>query len=405
MPTIVPSNPGWFTGYIPSSEEWAHVFSGKVDFPAPINQGGTGAQTAPLANYNLQQRTIVPEGYAVPLTPLTRYGVATSTGHATLILPALASLQLGDWVDLADTDGQAATNTVTIQASGSDEINLFGTSASTQQINTDYGAAVLVVTSAGWVMFSPTAPAPAIGSIGGTERWTVYLNGVAGTITTEQLATFAGGGTGGVSVTVDGTTITPDIVELWFPGATITIPASGIAEIVTAGGGGGSPWQLNFLPQQNAPPITDPALVGTVNQHPVLQFWNGGGSTIYLTAIFAAVLPEGYAGGNLVVDLWWACPVATTGNVAWNVAVEREEVGVFNLGTDSFASPVTSATVNVPGTVLEVVQSTVTLTAGTETNGVLAGELFRLNITFDYAGSTIAGGDAVYLVAASMVEA
>ena len=42
-----PTNPGWPTGYIPTAEEWEAAFSGKVDFPAPPSQGGTGNTSLP----------------------------------------------------------------------------------------------------------------------------------------------------------------------------------------------------------------------------------------------------------------------------------------------------------------------------------------------------------------------
>lgn len=42
-----PSNPGWATGFVPSAAQWAAVFSGKADYPAPVGQGGTGITATP----------------------------------------------------------------------------------------------------------------------------------------------------------------------------------------------------------------------------------------------------------------------------------------------------------------------------------------------------------------------
>ena len=44
-----PSNPGWASGYVPTAAQWAAVFSGKVDYPAPVGQGGTGLTSTPAA--------------------------------------------------------------------------------------------------------------------------------------------------------------------------------------------------------------------------------------------------------------------------------------------------------------------------------------------------------------------
>ena len=42
-----PSNPGWDTGYVPTAAQWTAAFSGKVDYPAPFGQGGTGLTATP----------------------------------------------------------------------------------------------------------------------------------------------------------------------------------------------------------------------------------------------------------------------------------------------------------------------------------------------------------------------
>lgn len=190
---LVPSNPGWFTGYIPSAEEWAAEWSAKVDFPAPIWQGGTGSQTAYGANYNIQQRALIDDTLATPLQLLTEYGVKADSGPATLLLPPIAQTIAGDWVSLTDIDGSAGTNIVTIQANGAELIDLYGTSATTQQIAVDWGSAVLVSTGFGWRMVSGSALAPHItGAITGTEAWNVNIAGAIQSITANDIASFVG---------------------------------------------------------------------------------------------------------------------------------------------------------------------------------------------------------------------
>lgn len=243
---------------------------------------------------------------------------------------------------------------------------------------------------------------PAIASPTGAEQLVVYADGIPGTVTTEQIAEIGGGGGGGSLTVSDGTTTATDVTDLMFTGATVTNPSGGVALVTVTGGGGGSgPWELAFFPQQNNPPASEPALITNNNGHALLSF----NSATALTAIFSEILPVAYAGGGLIVTLWWACPSDTAGNVGWTVAIEREEVGVFNLGTDSFATAQTVTAVAVPTTDLIVASSSVTITSGAEMDGLLAGELFRLAVALDTTNTTITAGHTIYLVAASVVEA
>lgn len=191
---LAPSNPGWFTGYVPSAAEWAAEWSSKVDFPAPIWQGGTGGVTAPAANYNILQRTLIDASMVTPLQLITQYGVKTSAGHATLLLLPLAQTTPGDWISLADVDGSAGTNPITIQANGSETIDLYGTVTNTQQIGVDWGEAVLVSTGTKWVMLAVTSPAPAVtgGVLNGTETWNVMVGGTVKSINVADIADYIG---------------------------------------------------------------------------------------------------------------------------------------------------------------------------------------------------------------------
>lgn len=146
-----PSNPGWVTGFVPTSAQWAAAFSAKVDYPAPLNQGGTGATSAAAGNYALQQRQVV-ASTPVNLAALTFYPVRTSLGAFALYLPALASLLTGDWIDVADIDANANANNITIHASGSDQIILYASAAGSQVINIAGTRARFVVNASSWRM-------------------------------------------------------------------------------------------------------------------------------------------------------------------------------------------------------------------------------------------------------------
>lgn len=139
-----PSNPGWATGFIPTAQEWAQAFSSKVDFPAPVGQGGTGGLSAFSGNYNLQQRVLI-SATATELAALSIYGVRTALGAFEVLLPPVASLQPGDWLELLDVDSSANTNPITVTASGTDDIVFQGTTAGAQVLSSRGSLARLTV--------------------------------------------------------------------------------------------------------------------------------------------------------------------------------------------------------------------------------------------------------------------
>ena len=145
-----PSNPGWPTGYVPTASEWEQAFSAKVDYPAAVSQGGSGAMTAYGANYNIAQRSILSASSAVQLC--TSYGIATSAAAISVFLPPLAGLQAGDWIDLYDVDFNAAANNVSVVAHGVDQISLYGTPAGTQTLNVSGVRCRLVANTTTWSM-------------------------------------------------------------------------------------------------------------------------------------------------------------------------------------------------------------------------------------------------------------
>lgn len=147
----VPSNPGWPTGFVPTSSQWASAFSSKMDYPGPVNQGGTGAIAAEGASYNLLLRGLIGET-PFATVPLTLYGVQTSIAALTIDLPAISAITPGDWLVLLDIDYNAAVNNITVAAFGSDEIALFGASASTQTLNISGVCVLLMANLTSWTM-------------------------------------------------------------------------------------------------------------------------------------------------------------------------------------------------------------------------------------------------------------
>jgi len=153
-----------------------------------------------------------------------------------------------------------------------------------------------------------------------------------------------------------------------------------------------------FTPHSNEPPTTNFATLDLRNSHLVLDFDN----TIAESALFGGILPRNYAGGGITVTvLWMAGGVAlvhdvttpfATGNVKWNAAFERHQVGTDDLDTDSFATAQT-ATGAAPGTDGSVQSTSIPFTNGAQIDSLAVGESFRLKVTRDAAdaGDTMTG--------------
>jgi len=147
----MPSNPGWPYGFVPSADQWAAAFGAKVDYPAPVNQGGTGALTTAGGNYALQQRSLI-GATLTSLAPLSFNGIRTAVEAITLTLPALSGLQPGDWIDVADVDFNAHVNNITVNAVGLDLIFSYGVSAASQTLNVAGARVRFVVNVSSWCM-------------------------------------------------------------------------------------------------------------------------------------------------------------------------------------------------------------------------------------------------------------
>lgn len=153
--------------------------------------------------------------------------------------------------------------------------------------------------------------------------------------------------------------------------------------------------------QAARPPAANYATLDVRNDHVVLDF----DDTNSESADFFGIAPSGVsqAIGQTVI-LTWATSSATSGNVVWNVEVERHEPDSgFDL--DSNAFPVsTSGTTAVPSQSGVLRQTTLVIPLTEIDDLPHAGESFRLRITRD-SGSTsdTASGD-VELVAVEIRE-
>lgn len=139
-----------------------------------------------------------------------------------------------------------------------------------------------------------------------------------------------------------------------------------------------------------APPTSNFATIDTRNSYKILDF----DDTAVEAAVFTLIMPQSYTGGSVMVIPHFAMASATTGNVVIESAFERVGNEFHDIDSDSFATA-NSATISVPSTSGFVKSSSaITHTAGSQMDGVLAGELFRLRITRNGAsGSDTATGD------------
>lgn len=142
-----------------------------------------------------------------------------------------------------------------------------------------------------------------------------------------------------------------------------------------------------FVPTDNHPPSANAATLDLRNGHPVLDF----DQTTVEYANFKSCLPRHYGGGGITATVTWAASTATSGNVKWNVAVERIEDEGTDIDADSFASAQT-ATGAAPATSGAAQYTAVALTNG-QIDGLLVGEWFRLQLSRDasHANDTMTG--------------
>jgi hypothetical protein len=153
-----------------------------------------------------------------------------------------------------------------------------------------------------------------------------------------------------------------------------------------------------FLPQMNEPPASNAATLDERNAHPTLDF----DDTTNEDAVFAAVMPQRYAGSGVTVLLHYAMSSATSGDIDWDVSFERVGDQQQDIDSDSFAAAQSVDNTTVPGTSGNVDIVSVAFTDGAQMDSVAAGEKFRLKVTRDAASDT-ATGDAE-LVAVELRE-
>jgi len=142
---------------------------------------------------------------------------------------------------------------------------------------------------------------------------------------------------------------------------------------------------ISFTARSNVPPASNYATLDERGGAIVLDFDDATNEE----ATFVGVMPQNYAGGGLTVHLQWSMTSATTGDVDWDVKLQRQT----DLLGDSYAAARSSDDNTVPGTAGNVDTTSIAFTSGAQMDSIGAGDLFRLSVIRD-ASSDTATGDA-----------
>lgn len=164
------------------------------------------------------------------------------------------------------------------------------------------------------------------------------------------------------------------------------------AAVAAGGGGGGSGSGTKtyavFTPMTSEPPATNFATLDTRNSRAVLEF----DAATEESALWNILIPEAASlGSGLLIRIHWMADTATSGDVVWGAAIERNSS---DIDTDSFDTEATATgTANATSGIATVTQITLTTI-----DSIAAGEGGYLKIARKAtSGSDTMTGDAQVL--------
>jgi len=144
-------------------------------------------------------------------------------------------------------------------------------------------------------------------------------------------------------------------------------------DTLSATASGGSKTYAVFTAEHNQPTATAFATLDTRNSIAVLDFDDATDES----AVFVSIIPEAASlGSGLKIRLHWMATTATSGNVVWDVSLERMTT---DLDSDSFDT-IASGTAAANGTSGILTVAEITLTT---IDSVTAGDGYRLKVTRD----------------------
>ena len=149
-----------------------------------------------------------------------------------------------------------------------------------------------------------------------------------------------------------------------------------------------------FTPYNNEPPAANYATLDLRNYHPVLDF----DATTNELATFTGILPRNYAAGGVTVYIHWAASTDTTDthHCYWDAAFEL--CTGLDMDADSFAAVNSVDTDHCNATSGIETVTAIAFTDGADMDSVIAGALFRLQITRDAANDDMTGDAELYAI-------
>jgi hypothetical protein len=165
--------------------------------------------------------------------------------------------------------------------------------------------------------------------------------------------------------------------------------------------GGGTNTILQFFPRDAEFPATGFATIDTRNNHPCLDYADSGTETAFFTGFIPQGASFATSGTALTFVLESTATIATTGNIGWNVALERIVAGEIDIDADGFGQPgqgtaqIGSVAVNATSGVVSEV--TVTFTLAQLPSSLAAGDQIRVRVQRNTSVSGNHSGDAELL--------
>lgn len=117
---------------------------------------------------------------------------------------------------------------------------------------------------------------------------------------------------------------------------------------------------------------SDVPTIGLRNGHPFLKFEDAS----VLSGYFNGVMPQGFAGEDLIVKIYYMMPTVTAGTVVFEASFERHNT---DLDADSFDTAKTASS-TVPGTAGIIGTATITFDNADEYDNIAVQEQFRLRV-------------------------